>query len=73
MDVGAPVSRYDASTGWKQHAVYLTGRPGQSSVLVGLLGISDYGNDVHIDDVSVDVPAPLTPPAYLYLPAVLRN
>ncbi len=54
-DVGAPVSRYDGSTGWAQEVVDLsdyTG-PGHSDVRVGFLGMSEYGYDVHIDDVAV--------------------
>ena len=54
-DVGAPVSRYDGSTGWAQEAVDLsdyTG-PGNTDVRVGFLGISEYGNDVHIEDVEI--------------------
>ena len=54
-DVGAPVSRYDGSTGWAQEVVDLstyTGS-GKTDVRVGFLGVSEYGNDVHIDDVAV--------------------
>ncbi len=54
-DVGAPVSRYDGSTGWAQEVVDLSSYtgPGNTDVRVGFLGISEYGNDVHIDDMAV--------------------
>jgi hypothetical protein len=52
-DVGTAVNRYDGTTEWKPHSISLNAYIGQS-VYVGLLGISSYGNDVHIDDVSLD-------------------
>ena len=52
-DVGAPINRYDGTTGWAKHTVSLNAYVGMPAVRVGLLGISDYGNDVHIDDVSL--------------------
>lgn len=51
-NVGLPVYRYDGSTGWKAHAVSLKAYEGQS-VQLGFLGVSAFGNDVHIDHVSV--------------------
>jgi uncharacterized repeat protein (TIGR01451 family) len=56
VDVGAPIPRYDGSTGWKQHVVDLSAYAGQPDVRLGFLGISAYGNDVHIDDVVVSAP-----------------
>ncbi|MFN2226716.1 MAG: hypothetical protein ACK2UY_10420, partial [Anaerolineae bacterium] len=50
-NVGAPVNRYDGSTGWAQHTVDLGGYVGMSDVMLGFLGISAYGNDVHVDDI----------------------
>jgi hypothetical protein len=63
-DVGAPVARYDGSTGWKQHQVDLSAYAGQADLRLGLLGISEYGNDVHVDDLAMAVcrsSAPATP------------
>lgn len=51
-DVGTSISRYDGSTGWKKHSVDLSSYIGQS-IYIGLLGISAYGNDCHIDDVEL--------------------
>lgn len=54
-DVGAPISRYDGSIGWKKHLVSLdayTG-PGYTDVRLGLNAISAFGNDIHIDDVAI--------------------
>jgi hypothetical protein len=59
------VSRYDGSSGWKLHSIQLTGYSGSTSdVRLGLLGISSYGNDVHLDDLSVStaLPACTAPP-----------
>jgi hypothetical protein len=52
-DAGAAVLRVDGTTGWAQHTVDFSSWAGRSSVIVGLLGISGYGNDVHIDDFAV--------------------
>ena len=53
VDVGAPINRYDGSTGWKQHSVDLSAYASQVDLRIGLLGISAWGNDVHIDDIDV--------------------
>ena len=50
--------RYNATTGWQQHTVDLSAYAGNSSVWVGFLGISDYGNDMYIDDVEIGPPMP---------------
>jgi subtilisin-like proprotein convertase family protein len=52
VNVGNAVSRYDGSTGWKQHSIDLSSYIGQT-IYIGLLGISAYGNDCHIDDVEL--------------------
>ena len=62
-DAGAAVPRYDGSTGWKSHAVDLSAFAGQS-VQVGLLGVSAYGNDCYVDDVSL---------AYTQAPACVQQ
>ncbi|MCX7683616.1 MAG: S8 family serine peptidase [Anaerolineae bacterium] len=51
VNVGSPIPRYDGSTGWKEHVVDLSAYSTQPDLRVGLLGISAYGNDIHIDDV----------------------
>ncbi|MCX7854739.1 MAG: carboxypeptidase-like regulatory domain-containing protein, partial [Anaerolineae bacterium] len=50
-NVGSPIPRYDGSTGWKEHVVDLSAYGNQPDLRVGFLGISGYGNDIHIDDV----------------------
>ena len=52
-NVGSAVPRYNGSTGWAQVTVDLTSYKGQSSVQLGFLGISAYGNDEYLDDVAV--------------------
>jgi hypothetical protein len=50
--VGTPINRYDGSTGWKQHTISITTYKG-STVYLGFLATSAYGNNMYIDDVSV--------------------
>jgi len=50
--VGSAINRYDGSTGWKQHTVSLTTYKG-STVQLGFLGTSAYGNNIYLDDVLV--------------------
>ncbi|HNX51466.1 MAG TPA: S8 family serine peptidase, partial [Thermoanaerobaculaceae bacterium] len=52
-NVGTAVNRYDGSTGWKQHSVDISTYKGQSALRLAFVGISAYGNDEHIDDVTV--------------------
>ncbi len=52
------VSRHDGSTGWKQHTVDLSTYIGQSNVRLGFVAISDFGNNMFIDDVKVEPPPP---------------
>ena len=54
-NVGAAVNRYDGSTGWKQHTIDLTAYKG-TTIQLGFLGISAYGNNVFLDDVLVTMP-----------------
>jgi hypothetical protein len=64
-DVGLPAHRDDGTTQWTKHIVNIdayTGA-GMTNVRVGVLGISDYGNDMHIDDISVSTPSQCNPMA----------
>ncbi len=56
QNVGAAISRYDGSTSWKNHAVDISAYTGvgMTNVSVGFLGISQFGNDVHVDDITVN-------------------
>jgi hypothetical protein len=54
-NVGTAVNRYDGSTGWKQHTIDVTAYKG-TTVQLGFLGISAYGNNVFVDDVTVTTP-----------------
>lgn len=54
-NVGTAVNRYDGSTGWKQHTIDLTAYKG-TTIRLGFLGISAYGNNVFLDDVLVTTP-----------------
>lgn len=52
-DIGTAISRYDGSVGWKQHTVDLSSLAGQTSVMIAFLGISAYGNDIHLDTITL--------------------
>ena len=54
-NVGTAINRYDGSTGWKLHTIDLTAYKG-TTVQLGFLGISAYGNNEFIDDVTVTTP-----------------
>jgi hypothetical protein len=60
-NVGTAISRYSATNGWTQHTVDLSTFAGQATVFVALQGISAFGNNMFVDDVSVDS-APPAPP-----------
>ena len=54
-NVGAPIARYDGTLGWAKHTVDINAYTGvgMTDVRIGLLGISEYGNDIHVDDLVV--------------------
>lgn len=54
IDVGTAVPRYDGSTGWAEHTVSLAAYAGLADVRIALHGISAYGNDCHVDDLTVE-------------------
>lgn len=54
-NVGTAINRYDGSTGWKKHTIDLTSYKG-TTVQLGFLGISAFGNNEYIDDVTVTTP-----------------
>jgi len=51
-NVGTAVNRYNGSTGWAQVSIDISAYKGQT-VYLGFVGISAYGNDEYIDDVTV--------------------
>jgi hypothetical protein len=51
-NAGTAINRYDGSTGWKEHTIDLTAYKG-TTVQLGFLGISAFGNNELIDDVTV--------------------
>jgi uncharacterized repeat protein (TIGR01451 family) len=59
VDLGGPISRYDAGCGlacWRRHAVDLSAYVGSPAVRLGLVGITEFGNNIFVDDVSVGDP-----------------
>lgn len=58
-DLGAPINRYAGETGWAEHVISLSSYSGMPNLFIGLLGISEYGNDIHIDDFHIyTIPPP---------------
>ena len=51
-NVGTAISRYSATAGWAQATIDLSAYKGQT-VYLGFVGISAYGNDEYLDDVTV--------------------
>lgn len=56
INVGSAVARYDGTTGWAEHTVDISVCSGNPNVLIGFLGVSGFGNDVHIDDITISTP-----------------
>lgn len=53
-DLSSTISRYSPTqSGWQQHTLSLWEYQGQDNVQIGFLGISEYGNDIALDDVIV--------------------
>ena len=59
--IGAPVSRYNSTTGWEEITISLASYIGVNNILIGFLGISGYGNDCYIDNVTVNYVLQNTP------------
>jgi uncharacterized repeat protein (TIGR02543 family) len=51
-NVGSAIDRYNATAGWTQHTIDLTAYNGQT-VTLGFLAISQFGNNMYIDNVLV--------------------
>ena len=51
-NVGTAVSRYKSTTGWTQATIDLSAYKGQT-VYLAFVGISAYGNDCYLDDITV--------------------
>jgi hypothetical protein len=66
-NVGTPFTRYSTTPNWWRMGTSMTDQAaGRPSVNIGFLGTSEWGNDIHVDDVLVVViPA-------VYLPLMIR-
>jgi hypothetical protein len=62
-NVGIPIARYDGTTGWAKHTVNINAYTGvgMTNVRIGFLGISAYGNDIHVDDMAISTAAQCNP------------
>lgn len=52
-NAGAAVSRYAVSTAWSSHTIDISAMDHGDNVCFALLGISDWGNDLNIDDLVI--------------------
>ena len=64
-DLSAAISRFDGTNQWEQVTFDLSSYVGESNVKLGFYAISDYGNNMFVDDVLVTaddaaVPEPAT-------------
>ncbi|MCL4506116.1 MAG: carboxypeptidase-like regulatory domain-containing protein [Chloroflexi bacterium] len=74
-DVGAPLSRPDASTGWNQYTISLAAYSGVAQLMLGFLGNSAWGNDVHLDDIALGSPLGCSPLGFhtrAFIPIVMH-
>lgn len=68
----ATAFRFDGSTGWKRHTIDLSAYAGQNTIRLGFLGISAFGNNIFIDDISVGTS--VTADSYtVFLPVVIKS
>jgi hypothetical protein len=61
--VGSAISRYTGATGWARHAVDISAYTGagKTNVRIGFVGTSQFGNDIHIDDLNISNAPPCAP------------
>ncbi len=52
-NLGQAVNRYSLEPGWMEHIFDLSAYSYSSNLRIGLLAISEYGNDIHIDDFHI--------------------
>jgi hypothetical protein len=50
------VARYNTVTGWTEHTVDLSAYTSDTTVYIGFLGISEYGNSIYVDDITIEKP-----------------
>ncbi|HNT54340.1 MAG TPA: Ig-like domain-containing protein [Anaerolineaceae bacterium] len=55
LNIGAPIDRYAATTGWQTHQVDISAYTGEgfTDVRMGFNAISGLRNDIHLDNVAV--------------------
>ena len=51
--VGDEILRYSTVVGWKEERIDLSTFAGSPALLIGIRGLSYFGNDIHVDDISV--------------------
>lgn len=51
--IGDEILRYSTDVGWKEERIDLSSFAGSPALLIGIRGLSYFGNDIHVDDISV--------------------
>ncbi len=51
--LGEDILRYSTSVGWEEVSRDLSAYAGREKVLIGIRGLSYFGNDIHVDDITV--------------------
>ncbi len=53
INAGIPLTRTESPYGWRQHVIDLSAYSNQASLRVSILAVSRYGNDIHLDDITI--------------------
>ena len=59
-NVGSSIPRVDGSTGWKRHTISLDDYKNISNLKIAFLGVSQCGNNIYLDDISVNNIVPVS-------------
>jgi M6 family metalloprotease-like protein len=57
-NIGSLIPRYDGTTGWNTHIKDISAYDGLSPVWVAITGVSQYGNNIFVDDFNVYAASP---------------
>ena len=53
-NLGSEIYRFDGSIGWKKHTISLGDYKGVSDLRIAFLGVAEYGNNMYLDDISIN-------------------
>ncbi|HEY3289631.1 MAG TPA: hypothetical protein VGK87_05845 [Anaerolineae bacterium] len=72
VNVGASLQRNDGTTGWQYRLMDLSAYANAPSLLVGILGVSQWGNDVNLDDIALQRACRPSQGGKVFMPIGLR-